>query len=109
MNEGMKRRDFLKYSIATGVLIAAGEKWKGGVLAQDVPVVAEVDKLTRLLNQNGRDVRNSSIRAKPANQERLRKGLVKDETIRRLLRMDDGDPATRRAPMPPPPRGKRPR
>jgi hypothetical protein len=48
---------------------------------------AEVDKLTRLLNQNGRDVRNSSIRAKPANQERLNKGLVKDETIRRLLRM----------------------
>jgi hypothetical protein len=48
---------------------------------------AEVDKLTRLLKQNGSDVRNSSIRAKPANQERLKKGLVKDETIRRLLRM----------------------
>ena len=48
---------------------------------------SEVDKLTRLLRQNGRDVRNSSIRAKPANQERLTKGLVKDETIRRLLRM----------------------
>lgn len=48
---------------------------------------AEVDRLTRLLNQDGRDVRNSSIRAKPANQERLRKGLVGEETIRRLLRM----------------------
>ena len=48
---------------------------------------AEVDKLTRLLNRAGSDVRNSSIRAKPANQERLNQGLVKDETIRRLLRM----------------------
>ena len=48
---------------------------------------AEVDKLTRLLNENGRDVRNSSIRARAANQARLDKGLVKDETIRRLLRM----------------------
>lgn len=47
-----------------------------------------MDKLTQLLNKNGRDVRNSSIRAyRPENQERLKKGLVKDETIRRLLRM----------------------
>src|SRR4051812_11089001 len=48
---------------------------------------AQVDRLTDMLNRNGRDVRNSSIRAKPANQARLDKGLVKDETIRRLLRM----------------------
>jgi len=48
---------------------------------------AEVDNLTSLLNRQGYDVRNSSIRAKPANQERLRKGLVSDEVIRRLLRM----------------------
>lgn len=48
---------------------------------------ADVDNLTDLLNRQGYDVRNSSIRAKPANQERLRKGLVKDEVIRRLLRM----------------------
>ncbi len=48
---------------------------------------AEVDNLTKLLNRQGYDVRNSSIRAKPANQERLRKGLVSDEVIRRLLRM----------------------
>lgn len=47
---------------------------------------AHVDKLTKLLSKNGHDIRNSSIRAKPANQERLAKGLVKDETIRRLLR-----------------------
>ena len=46
-----------------------------------------VDKLTSLLKKNGCNVRNSSIRAKPANQERLDKGLVKDSTIRRLLRM----------------------
>lgn len=46
-----------------------------------------VDKLTALLAKNGYSIRNSSIRAKPANQERLDKGLVKDSTIRRLLRM----------------------
>lgn len=47
---------------------------------------AEVDKLTTLLSKKGYDIRNSSIRAKPANQERLDKGLVKPEVIRRLLR-----------------------
>lgn len=46
-----------------------------------------VDKLTELLRKNGFDIRNSSIRAKPANQQRLDKGLVKDATIKRLLRM----------------------
>ncbi len=45
-----------------------------------------VTKLAHLLARNGFEIRNSSIRAKPANQERLRKGLVSDEAIRRLLR-----------------------
>jgi len=48
---------------------------------------AQVDMMTSLLRKNGCDIRNSSIRAKPANQERLDKGLVKDSTIERLLRM----------------------
>jgi hypothetical protein len=48
---------------------------------------AEVDKLTKLVKRAGFDIRNSSIRAKPANQQRLERGDVKDETIRRLLRM----------------------
>ena len=48
---------------------------------------AEVSNLTSLLSRKGYDIRNSSIRAKPANQRRLEQGLVKDETIRRLLRM----------------------
>ena len=48
---------------------------------------AEVSKLTDLLSRKGYDIRNSSVRAKPANQKRLEQGLVKDETIRRLLRM----------------------
>jgi hypothetical protein len=47
----------------------------------------DVGNLTKLLNGRGYDVRNSSIRANPKNQERLNKGLVKEETIRRLLRM----------------------
>lgn len=51
---------------------------------QDDPAV---DKLTSLLNRGGYDIRNSSIRAKPANQQRLDKGMVKPEVIRRLLRM----------------------
>lgn len=48
---------------------------------------ANVDKLTNLLSKNGFNIRNSSIRAKPTNQQRLDKGLVKDSTIKRLLRM----------------------
>lgn len=48
---------------------------------------ANVDKLTRLLQKNGLSIRNSSIRAKPANQNRLDNGLVKDATIKRLLKM----------------------
>jgi hypothetical protein len=47
----------------------------------------EVTNLTSLLANNGYDIRNSSIRAKPSNQRRLEQGLVKEETIRRLLRM----------------------
>jgi hypothetical protein len=47
---------------------------------------AGVDKLTKLLAGRGYDIRNSSIRAKASNQARLDRGLVSDETIRRLLR-----------------------
>jgi hypothetical protein len=48
---------------------------------------ATIDKLTALLRKNGYNIRNSSIRAKPANQRRLDQGLVKDAVIKRLLRM----------------------
>jgi hypothetical protein len=47
----------------------------------------KVDELSDLLNRSGNDVRNSSVRMKPANQRRWDEGRVKDETIRRLLRM----------------------
>jgi hypothetical protein len=47
----------------------------------------KVDQLTDLLTRAGSDVRNSSVRMKPANQRRMDEGRVKDETIRRLLRM----------------------
>jgi len=46
-----------------------------------------VDKFTKLLGGKGWDVRNSSIRAKPANEDRLKNGLVKDVVLKRLLRM----------------------
>jgi MTH538 TIR-like domain (DUF1863) len=47
----------------------------------------EVDNLASLLRRKGYDIRNSSIRAKPANKRRLEQGMVSDEKIRRLLRM----------------------
>lgn len=48
---------------------------------------AQVDKLTKLLKKSGCEIRNSSIRAKPANQRRLDKGLIKESVLKRLLRM----------------------
>lgn len=48
---------------------------------------ASVDGLTILLSRRGYEIRNSSIRAKPANQRRLDRGEVKEATIKRLLRM----------------------
>jgi hypothetical protein len=47
----------------------------------------EISNLTDLLSKSSHDIRNSSIRVNPDNQERLDKKEVKDETIRRLLRM----------------------
>lgn len=46
-----------------------------------------VSNMTDMLARSGYEIRNSSIRAKPANQRRLDKGLVSDTTIKRLLRM----------------------
>lgn len=46
-----------------------------------------VSKLTSSLARKGFEIRNSSIRAKPANKERLAKGLVSDNAIKRLLRI----------------------
>ena len=48
---------------------------------------AHVSNMTSLLARNGFEIRNSSIRAKPANQRRLEQGLVSDRTIKRLLSM----------------------
>jgi hypothetical protein len=48
---------------------------------------AHVPRLTDMLARRGYEIRNSSIRAKPANQRRLERGLVSDNTLRRLLRM----------------------
>jgi hypothetical protein len=46
-----------------------------------------VDQFTGLLGRRDLDVRNSSIRAKPANQDRIKNGLVDDRVLKRLLRM----------------------
>ena len=47
----------------------------------------QVTRLTSLMQAKSYEIRNSSIRAKPANQERIDKGLVGDNVIKRLLRM----------------------
>lgn len=46
-----------------------------------------VTRMTQMLKHGGYDIRNSSIRAKPANRRRLDEGLVSERTIKRLLRM----------------------
>lgn len=46
-----------------------------------------VTKLTDMLSRNGYELRNSSIRAKPANQARLARGEIPEKTLKRLLRM----------------------
>ena len=46
-----------------------------------------VDDLSKMVSGKGYQFRNSSIRAKPENQERLDKKKVSDSTIKRLLRM----------------------
>lgn len=48
---------------------------------------AQVTGLTKLLGRSGFEIRNSSIRAKPANQRRLDEGRISDSTLKRLLRM----------------------
>jgi len=52
-----------------------------------MPTMTMSRSFTDMLKRSGFDLRNSSIRAKPSNQARLDRGQVKDETIKRLLRM----------------------
>jgi 7,8-dihydropterin-6-yl-methyl-4-(beta-D-ribofuranosyl)aminobenzene 5'-phosphate synthase len=46
MKNGMDRREFLKFSMAAGALLAAEEGAKGGVMAQGTAKITEVDKVT---------------------------------------------------------------
>lgn len=48
---------------------------------------ASVDGIARILSGKSYKIRNSSIRVKPENQERVNKKKVSDAVIRRLLRM----------------------
>lgn len=47
MNNGVSRREFLAYSVGTGVLIAAGDGMIEKVTAAPIRNIAEVDKLTK--------------------------------------------------------------
>lgn len=46
MKDGMDRREFLKFSMAAGALLVAGEGTKAGVKAQGTIRVTEVDRVT---------------------------------------------------------------
>lgn len=46
-----------------------------------------VESLTSMLKKSGWDVRNSSIRLKEANKQRLERGEVSDRTLKRVLGM----------------------
>jgi 7,8-dihydropterin-6-yl-methyl-4-(beta-D-ribofuranosyl)aminobenzene 5'-phosphate synthase len=46
MNNGVSRREFLKYSLATGALLVAGEGLLKKAMAQPAKGITEVDKLT---------------------------------------------------------------
>jgi hypothetical protein len=48
---------------------------------------ASVDGLSGMMAGKGYKFRNSSIRVKPENQERISQKMVSDNTIKRLLRM----------------------
>ncbi|MCE7518231.1 TIR domain-containing protein [Halomonas titanicae] len=48
---------------------------------------SSVDGLTKILSGKEYKIRNSSIRVKPENQERLDKNKISNRTIERLLRM----------------------
>lgn len=48
---------------------------------------ASVDGLVGLLGRAGKDVRNSSIRLKAANESRLERGEVSERALKRALRM----------------------
>jgi hypothetical protein len=48
---------------------------------------ARVSRLTAMLARAGYEIRNSSIRAKPANQRRLDEKRIPERTLKRLLRM----------------------
>jgi 7,8-dihydropterin-6-yl-methyl-4-(beta-D-ribofuranosyl)aminobenzene 5'-phosphate synthase len=63
MNNGISRREFLKYSMATGALIAAGDEIMDSVLAQAAMGVTEVDKLTLwVLADNYYDANRADIK-----------------------------------------------
>ena len=46
-----------------------------------------VDSFQQMLGRGEYQVRNSSVRMKPANERRVQQGRVSDNTIKRLLRM----------------------
>ncbi len=65
MNSGVTRREFLKYSLATGMLLAAGDGILNNVMAQTAKGITEVDRLTiwvltdNYYDSNRADVKNT--------------------------------------------------
>src|SRR3974390_2816652 len=67
MTSGVSRRDFLKYSLATGMLLAAGDGILNNVMAQTAKGITEVDRLTiwvltdNYYETNRMDVKNTKL------------------------------------------------
>ena len=65
MNSGVTRREFLKYSLATGMLLASGDGILNNVMAQTAKGITEVDRLTiwvltdNYYDTNRMDVKNT--------------------------------------------------
>src|SRR5512143_3113781 len=73
MNKGMNRRDFMRYSMATGMLIAAGERLQSIATAGEAAKITEVDKLTIwVLTDNYYDT--NIVEGKNVNMKRYRVG-----------------------------------
>ena len=63
MKNGVSRREFVKYSLATGMLLAAGEGILNNVMAQAGRGVTEVDKLTVwVLTDNYYDTNRADVK-----------------------------------------------
>ena len=84
MSNGVSRREFLKYSLATGALIATGEGIVNRVMAQAPKGITEVDKLiVWVLTDNYYDANRADI--KNTKRYRIQTGEIDPRRARRFF------------------------